>query len=227
MTFVRVKGPIPPDSDNYYRYFIASKDGERWQMYLGPADGPNDKHVTKDEIPEKYHDDIEFRDSNDITPEKLCNSEYTEKHYQHAIKDAHIDEWKEWDDETQKHFIPVTGMFLDGWIARSDYAERAKGAKVKVVEMSPEEYQNISRESFDEYRRGGHFIPEEDNVRELQDVIQEDKRLPMLSLDYTRDFDQEGRHRALAAERENLDKVPVVVTWGVDEGVPPEIDEHV
>lgn len=226
MAYIRTK-EIPPDSGNWYRYLVEYDKGKRHQTYLGAAEDRHDTHATKDEVPEKYHDKIDFDENGNITAEELCNSEYTKRHYQHAIKDANIEEWQTWSEETQQHFIPATGMLYDGWISRPDYAERAKGAKIEVVEMTPKEYQNIAQNSFDKYRSGGHFVPEEDNVKGLQGVIQEEKRLPMLSLDYTRGFDQEGRHRAMAAEREGIDKVPVVIAWDVEEGKPPEISEHV
>lgn len=100
MAFVRTK-EVPKDSDNWYRYLVEGEweDGQSRQKvikYLGVADGKDDTHVSKDELPEEYHSDFDLGTENkDIHSEIEAKSEeFDEKLEGHemAIVDDFEDE---------------------------------------------------------------------------------------------------------------------------------------
>ena len=95
--------------------------------------------------------------------------------------------------------------FYDGILKNPDYHKRAKGLKANIIEMSPKEYlrkcesMGATRADVDEKLVGSYI-----------QLVQNGEMMPMPVLDYSR-MEQEGRHRALVAERLELKQMPVLV----------------
>ncbi|MBE7558218.1 DEAD/DEAH box helicase family protein [bacterium] len=87
------------------------------------------------------------------------------------------------------------------------WGQRREAWPETVVEMSPAEYLDAA---------GRKFIDEQ-RVAELEKAMREGKDFEPVSLRRNADtgevIEQEGRHRALAAERLGVDKIPVWVSW--------------
>lgn len=112
----------------------------------------------------------------------------------------------------------------DDMMKKPDYFREAKKKKFKIVQMSPEEYLDKVADGFSVY--GGYDRAAALNVTqklvdEYAEKMEKGEKFPMVVLDHTsaRGFDgkkekaftQEGRHRAFAAKKIGVKKIPVMV----------------
>jgi len=120
----------------------------------------------------------------------------------------------------KKYWWPITGMGLyDGWIRRPDYAKDAKGVIWSIEEMTPKEYFDycynfIFNEDKDDVSVRDKLMRSisEPNMEKLKSVWEKGDKLPLVMLDLREGkLNQEGRHRALLAERMGMEKIPVIV----------------
>jgi hypothetical protein len=108
--------------------------------------------------------------------------------------------------ESAKHFTPNQ----KDWLKNPGYYTENKGYTPKLMHMPPETYQEFARAG--ESVKGGY-----DNglvkpwVEEIMEMMRKGEEFPPLELDYRYgSLSQEGRHRAEAARRLGIEKVPVI-----------------
>lgn len=112
---------------------------------------------------------------------------------------------------------------------QSDALEgKLKGKTATVVEMSPDEYiertyRQIFKKPSERAEAFSRLSETEQNVAKYAEAMQNGEKFPLPYLDYSA-AQQEGRHRALAAKRAGIDKIPVVI---IDDEANPKaiIDE--
>lgn len=112
---------------------------------------------------------------------------------------------------------------------QSDALEgKLKGKTATVVEMSPDEYiertyRQIFKKPSERAEAFSRLSETEQNVAKYAEAMQNGEKFPLPYLDYSA-AQQEGRHRALAAKRAGIDKIPVVI---IDDAANPKaiIDE--
>ncbi len=125
---------------------------------------------------------------------------------------------------------------IDDIFQDPDYFRTAKKKEAKIVHMTPEEYIKRSWKGFVQiYRDQGIKPPTEKElltsrnmelVDEYAEAMKRGDEFPMLSLDYSGGyFSQEGLHRALAAIKAGIKKVPVAIVTSVNEDILTE-SEH-
>lgn len=158
-------------------------------------------------------------DADKIVP----RTHFEEKYLMHRIKPEHRDIYNNWPPEVQKYFLPVTGMKYDMFVVRPDYHHR-KGYDWDIVLMPPSKYIDYSMQGKKEFWNlsEDEFVFSEESINKLRrEAIEEGGRMPMPQLDYSHDtFMQEGNHRAKLMERMGVDKIPVMVVWGIDDKTP-------
>ena len=129
---------------------------------------------------------------------------------------------------------PLEGAFkrktgipnIDQMLKNPDYWAKAKGVKAKVVEMSPDEYLMKVVTGFQRHGYpGASMARTKEMVRShpsFRDYVLAHRRgdeFPMPHLDYSRGtFNQEGRHRVLAAKEAGLKTIPVAIVEDVVKG---------
>ena len=93
-----------------------------------------------------------------------------------------------------------------------DYFRNQKNMDFKIEYMSPREYLSRTKEGFLKTGAPGDFIPDEESVKKYAEMMKNGTLFNMPTLDYMRGrFNQEGRHRAMAAEMIGIEKIPVFV----------------
>ena len=96
-----------------------------------------------------------------------------------------------------------------------DYYNKNKW-EVSVVEMSPRDYLYNSYsnklDEWDKYEAIQH-VAEDPSVAEYAENMKNGDKFPLVSIEYNEDgwLAQEGRHRALAAQRNGIETIPVLV----------------
>lgn len=96
-----------------------------------------------------------------------------------------------------------------------DYYNKNKW-EVSVVEMSPRDYLYNSYsnklDEWDKYEAIQH-VAEDPSVAEYAENMKNGDKFPLVSIEYDEDgwLAQEGRHRALAAQRNGIETIPVLV----------------
>jgi hypothetical protein len=111
---------------------------------------------------------------------------------------------------------PRTDMpSYDELIKHPEYHTKAKRRKHGIVMMSPDEYIDRAVKGFQ--RVGGYSREDVMASRSMRLVDQyaeemrQGAKFPTVVLDYSRGFDQEGLHRALAAQKLGIEEIPVMV----------------
>ena len=103
-------------------------------------------------------------------------------------------------------FLDKTSLsFYDGILKNPDYHKRAKALKATIMEMSPQEYLRRC-----DSMGATRTVVDEKLIDTYVQRIQSGEMMPMPILDYSR-MEQEGRHRALVAERLELKQIPVLI----------------
>ena len=103
-------------------------------------------------------------------------------------------------------FLDRTSLsFYDGILKNPDYHNRDKALKATIMEMSPQEYLRRC-----DSMGATRIVVDEKLVDTYVQRIQSGEMMPMPILDYSR-MEQEGRHRALVAERLALEQIPVLI----------------
>jgi len=114
--------------------------------------------------------------------------------------------------------------YYDNMLENPEYFIERKGRVAKVTYMSPDEYLHKSCElhrnnarkqgkdfTFDEYVNG-FVYPQLAN--KYADKMRKGEVFPMPVIDYA-SGDQEGRHRAVAAKKIGINKIPVMEVFEV------------
>lgn len=111
--------------------------------------------------------------------------------------------------ETQTFNSKTTGMsFYDNMLNNAEYFESAKGLVFEIVQMTPQGYLKACREGFESNENVGI---EGELCKEYANLMRNGTEFPMLMLDYSKGFEQEGRNRALAAFIADIELVPVMI----------------
>ncbi|KXB07381.1 hypothetical protein AKJ51_01425 [candidate division MSBL1 archaeon SCGC-AAA382A20] len=143
------------------------------------------------------------------------------------ISESDAEEWETWSHETRKYFLPTTGMsaYYD-MRNHPDYHREKKGWDFDIVLMNPNEYEKYVKNAILEIKPdANHWIIYDSKIENLEDAIENESRLPMLSLDYREavgGFCQEGRHRTEIMKRIGVEEIPVFVVWDIDDVCPVE-----
>ncbi len=110
-----------------------------------------------------------------------------------------------------------TGMpTYDDMMANPDYFAKAKRRKGSVIMMSPDEYIERAAAGFrkhDPEVTVDSVIKSRDTalVDKYAQEMQSGDKFPTIMLDYSMGFGQEGLHRALAAKKLGIEKIPVMI----------------
>lgn len=127
---------------------------------------------------------------------------------------------------------PKTNMATyDDMVKDPEYFQRRKKRKFDVVEMSPDEYIEKAVRGFSRF---GNYTRSEVLATRSPELIDKyaekmlaGEEFPTLVLDYTDEwFSQEGLHRAMAAKKIGLEKVPVMVVNSLKENIVLETEDH-
>lgn len=129
-------------------------------------------------------------------------------------------------DGKWRPFTEETGTpYIDDSLHNQDYYKTNKGIDSNLEYMSPRSY--ISKAAH-EFGVGYDDIvwgrTQDGRVEKYMEAMKNKDEFPALYIDTSNpnDFGQEGLHRAIAAERLGIDKVPVVVTKKYDPPKPKE-----
>jgi len=110
-----------------------------------------------------------------------------------------------------------TGMpTYDDMMKNPDYFARAKRRKGGIIMMSPDEYIDRAVKGFqksDSTTSREQVLASRDIeiVNQYAREMQGGDKFPTIMLDYSIGFGQEGLHRAMAAKKLGIEKIPVMV----------------
>lgn len=110
-----------------------------------------------------------------------------------------------------------TGMpTYDDMMANPDYFAKAKRRKGGVIMMSPDEYIERAAKGFQKFEPDTTVdsliqTRDEELINKYAQEMKAGAKFPTIMLDYSMGFGQEGLHRALAAKKLGLKKIPVMV----------------
>lgn len=113
----------------------------------------------------------------------------------------------------------------DDVLNKPDYFKDNKGIYFKIVNLSPDKYNEHVERGFKRSGEQGEFEPKMKLVKEYAEQMLKGSQAPMPVLEYQLsdkrefDFNQEGRHRAHAAKYIGVKEIPVMV---VIKPVPPK-----
>ena len=107
----------------------------------------------------------------------------------------------------------------DDMMKDPEYFQRAKKKVWDIVYMSPDDYINNAIEGFSKigYGRDAVMSRDADLIDKYAGLMRDGTKFPMVVLDYSGymgaedEFSQEGMHRALAAKKLGLKRMPVLV----------------
>lgn len=114
---------------------------------------------------------------------------------------------------------PETGMpSYDDMIRDPNYFARAKQRKHGIVMMSPDEYIDKATKAFQRMEPSSGYsrdivmkTRDPELVAKYAEQMKGGEKFPTLVLDYSRGFEQEGLHRAIAAKKLGVEEIPVMV----------------
>lgn len=124
---------------------------------------------------------------------------------------------------------PKTNMATyDDMVKDPEYFQRRKKKKFDIVEMSPDEYIERAVRGFSRF---GNYTRSEvlatrspELIDKYANLMLAGEEFPTLVLDFADEwFSQEGLHRAMAAKKIGLEKVPVMVVQSIKESVLVEL----
>lgn len=106
-----------------------------------------------------------------------------------------------------------TGMpMYDDMLRLPEYFRREKGLSFHVSnQWTPEKYLERCAEGFKSTVERLNQTRDEELVDEYADKMMKREKFPMLVIDYSNGFRQEGIHRALAAQKIGIQKLPVMI----------------
>ena len=106
--------------------------------------------------------------------------------------------------------------FYDAMLKRPDYFCRAKGLVFEIRFMSPREYMREAAKLQNTSIVMQYMMVDRKLVERYVYLARQGARFPMLLLDYANNV-QEGRHRAVMAEKLGIASVPVMIINKVKE----------
>ncbi|MDO8611003.1 MAG: LPD11 domain-containing protein, partial [bacterium] len=114
--------------------------------------------------------------------------------------------------DVSDHWLEITGMpFYDQILKEPEYYKSHKGYTAKIVYMSPKEYLNRTMDARHiSYTEMMAYIQPE-LVDQYSIKMKQGVKFDMPVLEYAKYFNQEGRHRALAAQKAGLTIIPVLI----------------
>jgi hypothetical protein len=117
-------------------------------------------------------------------------------------------------------FEDKTGVDLyDSMLQKPDYFKKTKGVTYKLQAMTPDEYIDATAQMQRIPDRQARDMVAAKKVESIVGRTSAGSPMPMLVLDRAAGF-QDGRHRAMAAKKMGLEKVPVMVVDRVPEAAP-------
>lgn len=162
--------------------------------------------------------------------EKQAFDEAEEKRYREQ-KEKEFKDWKAeggdffkpFEESTQTEYegfsTTTTGTsYYDNFLNPKDlaYMQDAKRKTGYIAEMSPDEYiDRVARQVFKKPRYVAERGLDSENINNYAKMMQEGTKfdMPYLEISYG---NQEGRHRAMAAKKLGIEKIPVLVVTDLD-----------
>lgn len=203
-------GLIDPQDFTYAKSSNKS-DSNSGRIFISDLTSKSESYEDKGSDTADYSSDI-HEDSND--PIALSNVELANDNSDKVILPQEV-------CESYSGFKDSTGLpAYDTYLNKStkNYRELAKGDTGSVVMMSPDQYlKDISSKVFHSKIKTTLRQVDQSNVDSLAQKLKLGTKLdmPMLDLRLGREA-QEGRHRALAAKKAGLSKIPVLVVKDYD-----------
>lgn len=113
--------------------------------------------------------------------------------------------------------------FYDEMLRKPEYFKEAKGLEFKIVDMDPQDYlDRVAKEFKKTNPEAGSFdtYANQDLINEYAQKMSAGEKFPMLTFDTRNGFSQEGRHRAKAAIKAGIRKVPVMMVNKIRKATP-------
>lgn len=102
--------------------------------------------------------------------------------------------------------------FYDDMMKNPEYFARKKGLEYEIVWMSPAKYIKLAAAGFETTIEQLYKTRDTRHVEKMQNGV----KFPMPILSYRDVFGQEGLHRAMAAEKIGISKIPVMIVTQTD-----------